>query len=144
MKNWVAENRQQQVGGGKSLKLYKIQMSLSFLTKKCYSVSTRDHCNKDKLTLLNVVKEPGGRRSRKSSAYSERSQLLSSDSNVTIDELKVITPQQNVMEWLSLDESNSKNIEETNDEIIEKEFSYPKEYQKEKEKINQLLRRISK
>ena len=121
-----------------------------FSDKKCYSVSTRDHCNKDKLTLLNVVKEPGGRRSRKSSAYSERSQLLSSDSNVTIDELKVITPQQNVMEWLSLDESNSKNIEETNDEIIEKEFSYPKRIPKregenkstitENIKVNQFLK----
>ena len=97
-----------------------------FYDKECYSASTRDHFNKDKLSLLNVVNEVHGRRSRKSSAYSERSQLLSSDSNVTIDELNVITPQQSVMEWLSLDENNSKNIEETNGKIIEQEFSYPK------------------
>ena len=96
-----------------------------FSDKKCCNSSTGDHFNKDKLSLLNVVKEEGGRRSRKSSAYSERSQLLSSDSNVTIDELNVITPQQSVMEWLSLDENNSKIIEETNDKIIEQEFSYP-------------------
>ena len=97
-----------------------------FSDKKCCNASTGDHFNKDKLSLLNVVNEEGGRRSRKSSAYSERSQLLSSDSNVTIDELNVITPQQSVMEWLSLDENNSKIIEETNDKIIEQEFSYPK------------------